>query len=301
MSDPVVSIIVPFYNPGEFLAEAIASVFAQSYLDWELLLINDGTTDGSLKVAQYFAEEQAARVKLLAHPDGANHGLTETRNLGVRHTRGEFIALLDADDYWFREKLQQQVQILRNHPEAWMVFGRSEYWHSWNPADREDDSIPQLVPGGRIYDPPELWKLCYPFGSYGSPCPSDLLIRKTVVEQVGGFEECFDKTYPTHEDIAFLAKVFFSVPVYVSKECWDRYRRHPESLWAEAQRGEGEERSRAFYFRWIAEYMKSRGVKDPAIWELYRQRSWRYRHTMLANCAEQMRSVLRPIRQFIRR
>ena len=98
MSDPVVSIIVPFYNPGEFLAEAIASVFAQSYLDWELLLINDGTTDESLEVAQYFAEEQAVRVKLLAHPDGANHGLTETRNLGVRHARGEYIALLDAGD-----------------------------------------------------------------------------------------------------------------------------------------------------------------------------------------------------------
>ena len=301
MSDPAVSIIIPFYNPGEFLAEAVASVFAQSYSDWELILVNDGSYDKSVDVAQQFAKDQAARVILLTHPDRANHGLTATRNLGVRHARGEFIALLDADDFWLREKLQEQVEILLNHPDAGMVFGRSQYWHSWDSSDREDDTIPQLVPGERIYTPPELWKLCYPFGGYGSPCPSDLLIRKSVVEQVGGFEECFNKNYPTHEDIAFLAKIFLSVPVYVSSKCWDRYRRHPGSMWAEAQRGEGEERSRAFYFRWIAEYMKSRGVKDPAIWELYRQRSWRYRHATLANCADRMRSVLRPIRGFIRR
>ena len=301
MSDPAVSIIIPFYNPGEFLGEAIASVFAQSYQDWELILVNDGSCDKSIDVAQCFAKDQAARVTLLSHADGANHGLTATRNLGVRHARGEFIALLDADDYWCREKLQEQVDILRNHSDAGMVFGRSEYWHSWNPDDREEDSIPQLVPGDRIYSPPELWELCYPFGTYGSPCPSDLLVRKSVVEQVGGFEECFDKTYPTHEDIAFLAKIFLSVPVYVSSKCWDRYRRHSESLWAEAQRGEGEERSRAFYFRWIAEYLQSRGEKDPEIWGLYRKRSWRYRHTVLANCADQMRAVLRPIRQLMRR
>jgi glycosyltransferase involved in cell wall biosynthesis len=301
MSTPAVSIIVPFYNPGEFLAEAIAGVFAQTYLDWELILVNDGSTDESVDTANRFVEEQPARVVLLSHEDGANHGLPATRNLGVRRSRGALIALLDADDYWFADKLQQQVTIMRENPAAGMVFGRSEYWNTWDPAGHEDDIIPRLVPGRRMYEPPELWTRCYPFGSSGSPCPSDLMIRRSVIDQVGGFEECFDRRYPTHEDIAFLSKIFLSVPVYVSDECWDRYRRHDESLWSVAQENGGEERSRAFYFEWMAEYLKRKDVKDEAIWELYRERSWRYRHSALSAAADQLRSALWPIRQFISR
>lgn len=300
MSSPSVSIIVPFFNPGPFLAEAIASVFAQDYHDWELILVNDGSTDESVAVADSLTGHVPERVSLYSHPDGRNHGLPATRNLGLTKARGEFIALLDADDFWFQEKLREQVSILRDHPEAGMVFGRSEYWHSWDPKGHEDDFIPQLATGDRIYTPPELWKLCYPIGSAGSPCPSDLLIRRSVVDRVGGFEECFDEKYPTHEDIAFLSKIFLNVPVYVSTRCWDRYRRHDESLWSTAQQDGGEERSREFYFQWLDAYLKKLEVKDQEIWELYRERSWRYRHPTLAECADQVRSALRPIRDLMR-
>jgi glycosyltransferase involved in cell wall biosynthesis len=299
MSTPAVSILVPFYNAGEFLAEAIASVFAQTYLDWELILVNDGSSDESLETARNFAEQQSARVLLFSHEDGANHGLPATRNLGVRRCRGELVALLDADDFWFPDKLRQQVAILQENTSAGMVFGRSEYWNSWNPDGHEDDTIPKLVPGGRLYEPPELWKQCYPIGGFGAPCPSDLLIRRSVIEQVGGFEECFDRRYPTHEDIAFLSKIFLTVPVYVSDQCWDRYRRHDESLWAVAQEDGGEERSRAFFFEWLDAYLRDKGIEDDAIWDLYRDRSWRYRHTALSACADQVRSALRPFRQLI--
>src|SRR4051794_26535297 len=122
MSNPAVSIIVPFYNPGEFLGEAIASVFAQKFLDWELLLINDGSTDASVEIANTFLEQQPARVSVITHEDGKNHGLPATRNLGLRHCRGEFIALLDADDYWFAEKLSEQMELMRENPGAGMVF-----------------------------------------------------------------------------------------------------------------------------------------------------------------------------------
>jgi glycosyltransferase involved in cell wall biosynthesis len=297
---PTVSIIIPFFNPGDFFPEAIESVFAQTYSDWELLLVNDGSSDNSVAVANDFARLRPAQVMLLQHPGGANHGLPATRNVGVRQARGEFIALLDADDFWFPDKLAEQVAALREHPQAGMVFGRSEYWHTWNPTEREDDFIPQIVPGGRVYMPPELWTLCYPFGGYGSPCPSDLLLRKAVVEEVGGFEECFDRRYPTHEDIAFLSKVFLSTPVYVSSKVWDRYRRHSDSLWAKAQEDGSEERSRGFYFRWMEAYLDRIGMKDASLWERYREKSWPYRHRALAACAEQLKSALRPIRRFIR-
>jgi len=299
MSNPVVSIVVPFYNAGEFLAEAIESVFAQNYLDWELILVNDGSTDESAKTANLFVEQHPEQVFLIAHEDAKNHGLPATRNLGVRHSRGEFIALLDADDFWFPEKLQDQVAILRENPEAGMVFGRSEYWYSWEPNGHEDDTIPQLVPGNQIYQPPELWKLCYPFGGHGSPCPSDLLIRRSVIDQVRGFEECFDERYPTHEDIAFLSKIFLTVPVYASMQCWDRYRRHETSMWSIAQGNGGEERSRAFYFRWMRDYLKNRGLKEAAIWELYKKKSWRDRHRILTACYSKFRAAVRHIQPLV--
>jgi glycosyltransferase involved in cell wall biosynthesis len=301
MSTSAVSILVPFYNPGEFLAEALESVFAQSFLDWELILVNDGSTDISVAAARSFAEREPARVGLIGHPDAANHGLPATRNLGIRYCRGEFVALLDADDFWFPEKLKEQVAILRANPEAGMVFGRSEYWHSWDPQRREDDTIPKLVPGDRIYQPLELWKLCYPFGEFGAPCPSDLLLRRSAIEQVNGFEESFDARSPTHEDIAFLSKIFLTVPVYVSNQCWDRYRRHDNSMWAAAQQDGGEERSRAFYFEWMANYLEKCDVKDEVILELYREKSWRYRHSTFSACADGVRAALRPLRQAISR
>ena len=300
MSDtPAVSIIVPFFNPGSFLEEAIASVFAQSFTDWELVLIDDGSTDTSRAAASEAASRTPACVSLLAHPDNANHGLPATRNLGLRHSRGEFVALLDADDVWMPDKLQQQVAILRDHVQAGMVFGRSEYWYSWHPEVREDDSIPNLPPGNRLYDPPELWKLCYPFGGYGAPCPSDLLFRRSTLEKLGGFEECFDRRYPTYEDIALLSKVFLTTQVYVSNQCWDRYRRHDQSIWARAQQDGGEERSRVFYFEWMRKYLDKNSISDPSVRERYRQRSWNSRHRVLTQLKDGLRSALRPIKRVI--
>jgi len=296
---PAVSIILPFFNPGEFLEEAIASVFAQSFSDWELLLVDDGSTDSSRTVAEEAASRTPASVFVLAHPDGANHGLPATRNLGLRHCRGEFIALLDADDVWMPAKLEQQVALLRNYLEAGMVFGRSEYWYSWDPQAREDDSIPKLAAGNRLYSPPELWKLCYPFGGFGAPCPSDLLFRRSTLEAVGGFEECFDRRFPTYEDIALLSKVFLTAQVYVSNQCWDRYRRHDQSIWARAQQDGGEERSRIFFFKWMGEYLNRSSISDASVRELYRQRSWVYRHRVLANVLDRLRSALRPIKRVI--
>ncbi|HEX6879028.1 MAG TPA: glycosyltransferase [Terriglobales bacterium] len=302
MSDrqPVVSIITPFYNPGKVLKGAIESIQSQSFAEWELLLVDDGSNDGSRAAAEDAARRDCERILLLSHADGKNHGLTVTRNLGLQHCRGEFVALLDADDVWLPSKLQEQVEILRHQADAAMVFGRSEYWHSWDAGAKETDSVPELPPGERMYAPPELWKLCYPFGRFGTPCPSDLMFRRTALERVGGFEECFDERSPTHEDIALLSKIFLSFPVYVSTRCWDRYRRHDGSIWSIAQRNGGEERSRAFYFEWMRGYLEKSGIRDEEIWQMLEQRSWRYRHSTVAAWLDMGRSALRPIKRLLR-
>ena len=298
MSAPAVSVIVPYYNPGDFLREAIESVLAQTFADWELLLVNDGSTDGADRIAADLASCDA-RIHALSHPDGKNHGLPPTRNLGLRNCHAEFVTLLDADDAWLPEKLRQQLELASAHPSAAMIFGRSLYWHSWNPADHEADSVPELAPGEHLYSPSELWKLSYPFGKFGAPCPSDLLIRRSVLESVGGFEECFDHRYPTYEDIAFLGKILLHFPVYVSSQCWDRYRRHDQSIWSRAIKDGGDERSRKFFCEWTRAYLEKQGITDPEIWQLVDKLTWRYRHPTLFRALQNTRQTLRVLRTLL--
>jgi glycosyltransferase involved in cell wall biosynthesis len=296
---PAVSIIVPYFNPGSFLREAIESVLVQTFTGWELLLVDDGSTDESDRVVAEFAALDPVRVRTFAHPDGKNHGLPPTRNLGLRHCRGEFVALLDADDVWLPQKLSQQLEPMQAHPDAAMVFGRSRYWHSWNPADPEADSVPELAPGERLYAPPELWKLSYPFGKFGAPCPSDILVRRSALEAVGGFEECFDERAPTYEDIALFSKIFLNFPVYVSNECWELYRRHDQSIWSRAMQDGSDERSRAFYCEWMRDYLQAHRISEPEVWELLEKITWRYRHPRLFRSLSAARAALRPLKRLL--
>ena len=296
---PTVSIIVPFFNAARFLREGLDSILAQTFTGWELLLVDDGSTDASREIAEQFAVSDPSRIRTLSHPDGQNHGLPATRNVGLRECRGEFVALLDADDVWHPDKLQEQLALAREHPDADMIFGRSQYWHSWNPADPEPDSIPGLAPGERIYEPPELWKITYPFGRFGSPCPSNLFFRRTALEAVGGFEESFG--HLVAEDIALLAKIFFRFPVYVSSQCWDRYRRHDDSLWARALKDGSNETSQEFYFQWLREYLQKNEISDPEVLTLLHRKTWQYRRPSLYRSLRAVRSALRPLRRWLAR
>src|SRR5215211_6343875 len=109
---PLVSVVIPFLNAERFIQEAIESVFAQTYDNWELLLVDDGSNDGSTRIALEYAERNSGRVRYLQHPGHRNRGVSASRNLGISSARGEYIAFLDADDVWLPHKLEQQVEIL---------------------------------------------------------------------------------------------------------------------------------------------------------------------------------------------
>src|SRR5829696_811917 len=99
-SKPLVSSVMIFFNAERFIREAIESVFAQTYDNWELLLVDDGSTDDSTQIALHYAEQYPERVRYLEHPGHQNRGMSASRNLGVSQAKGEYIALLDADDVW---------------------------------------------------------------------------------------------------------------------------------------------------------------------------------------------------------
>ncbi len=210
MSPPVVSIVTIFFNAVRFLEDAVASVLAQTYERWELLLVDDGSTDGSSEIGRTLAARHLDRVRYLEHPDHANRGMSASRNLGIRHGRGDLVALLDADDVWEPEKLTRQVALLEAHSEVDLVYGAPLYWFGWtrDAAAAGRDWSPDLpVPAGTVASPPELALASYPLGSGSAPCPSDLLFRRSLVDRVGGFEEAFHGIYALYEDQAFLAKV----------------------------------------------------------------------------------------------
>src|SRR5688572_13258936 len=89
---PLVTAITIFLNAERFFEEAIKSVFDQTYDQWELLLVDDGSTDGSTQIARWYAEGFPGKVRLLEHPGHENRGMSASRNLGLEHARGEYVA-----------------------------------------------------------------------------------------------------------------------------------------------------------------------------------------------------------------
>lgn len=274
-SEKLVTGIIAFKNSERFLEEAIESVLAQTYDNWELLLVDDGSTDGSTAMALRYAEQFPETVHYLEHTGHQNRGAAASRNLGFHHAKGEYVALLDSDDVWLPHKIEEQVAILDSHPEAGMVFGQSQYWHSWttNPEDVEHDSVPKLgVQTDTLYAPPTLLTLLYPLGDAIAPCPSDLMLRREAIERVGGFEEAFRGVYQLYDDQTFLTKVYLNEPVFVAGKRWDRYRQHPEQCVVVAQNAGQYHTVRLTFLKWLAEYFYAQGVGDAEIWKLLQER-----------------------------
>jgi len=272
-----VSVIVPFLNAERFIGEAIASVLAQTYGNWELLLVDDGSADGSMEIAREFAARDPARVISLSSPDGRTRGPAAARNLGIASAKGAYLAFLDADDVWKPQKLEQQVRMLESQPEVGMVYGTSQWWYSWDQKseDRERDYVEPLgVPAGVVIEPPSLLRPCFVLQEASIPNPTSVLVRRWVIDRVGGFEESVPDG---HEDQTFFAKVCVNAPILASNDCWDRYRQHPHSLSAD-QRSRGEEAAaRCLFLTWLISYLSDRAV-DRQICAALRRQRFRHAH-----------------------
>ncbi len=250
--NPLVSVVIIFLNAERFLDEAIGSVFAQTYREWELLLVDDGSTDKSRSIAEHYAEQYPDKVRCLEHEGRQNRGMSASRNLGIAHAKGEYIAFLDADDMWLPNKLEHQVAILESQPAAAMVYGPTEWWYSWsgNAHDRQRDYIHDLgVQPNTLHQPPVLLTRFLPVPEV-SPCTCSALVRRKIVDQVGGFEEHFRGLY---EDQAFFAKVSLAAPVFVTSHCSARYRQHANSNCMVTQTQHSAARSA--FLRWLADYI----------------------------------------------
>lgn len=110
MKKGLVSIITPVYNGEKYISETIDSVLQQTYLDWEMIVVDDGSKDNSATIVRQYAEKES-RITLLQQPNG---GSASARNNGIRHANGQYIALLDSDDLWDQDFLRSQLNLMKD-------------------------------------------------------------------------------------------------------------------------------------------------------------------------------------------
>jgi glycosyltransferase involved in cell wall biosynthesis len=285
-SQPLVSVIIVFLNAAQFIEEAIESVLAQTYDNWELLLVDDGSEDTSTQIALQYAKRFSGKIRYCEHEGHQNLGISAARNLGINNGKGEYIAFLDADDVWLPQKLTQQVAVLESHPEAAMVYGPAQFWNSWHgSSDRPDrDHIQKLrVQPDTLIKPPML--LMHFLQNPGAtPCTCSILVRHKIIRDVAAFEEIFRSMY---EDQAFYAKVSLKANIFVSSECLSKYRIHLASCCSVATDGRTNRYARFMFLKWIELYLTRQEVKDPGIWRVLKTQLWIYRHPVILHLLEE--------------
>ena len=172
---PTVSVIVPAYNVSKYIQDALTSLEKQTFSDFEVLVVDDGSTDDTAAVVEKFTQRDN-RFQLLKKQNG---GLSSARNYGIRHARGEYIALLDGDDVYHRDKIATHVARLYNQPDVGVVYSASQ--------TIRDDGKPTFISlsGKPVHSNPMLALLCKNFVGHGS----NAVFRRCLISEVGEFDE----------------------------------------------------------------------------------------------------------------
>ena len=207
--EPLVSVIITAYNAERYIAETLESVFAQTYSNFEVIVADDGSTDGTRELVQ----TRFASVHYLCQP---NAGQASARNLGLRHARGDLIAFVDSDDLWLPEKLTKQVRLFVEDPAlAW------SYTDCYTFIDRADNITGRL---SRIAKPHEGHILPALFLGNFIPSPT-VMIRKRVFDTVGLWDERAIRA----EDWSMWLPIAAHFSIRYLDEPLALYRRHRDS------------------------------------------------------------------------
>jgi glycosyltransferase involved in cell wall biosynthesis len=192
---PLVSVIIPTYNRSSLLLEAVDSVFKQTFQDFELIVIDDGSIDGTAKALEPYQDRFVSCFQ-------NNQGVSAARNRGIRKAGGQWIAFLDSDDLWLPEKLEIQTRFFSQNSEA-LICQTEEIWirngRRVNPRKKHQKC------SGNIFAP--SLRLCL-------VSPSAVMIKKDLFEQVG----FFDETLPACEDYDLWLRISAQFPVFLIEQ-----------------------------------------------------------------------------------
>lgn len=217
MARPLVSVIVPFYNAEGTICETVQSVLSQTFKDFELILIDDGSTDRSVELISRIED---SRLRMVHQP---NQERAVARNRGIQDAQGEWIAFLDADDLWLEQKLEKQLHWLEMSPEIGLVYSDLYYFDNLTGKDLwlYSKKFQKLHRGNVL---PNLLRVNF----IQSPTP---LIRRTILDQSGWF----DPKLPPIEDWDLWIRISSVTEIDYVPEPLARYRYHPSlDYWEKA-------------------------------------------------------------------
>jgi glycosyltransferase involved in cell wall biosynthesis len=190
-----VSVIIPTYNRGWIIKEAIDSVLAQTFNEYELIVVDDGSEDNTAEILAGYN----SKIQVIGQ---ANQGVSAARNRGMISSSGRFIALLDSDDLWLPEKLNKQIFFFRNNPDA-MICQTQEIWI--RNGKRVNPCKHHKKLSGMIFEP--SLSLCL-------VSPSAVMFKRELIDRVG----LFDENLPACEDYDLWLRVSLGLPIYLIDE-----------------------------------------------------------------------------------
>lgn len=227
------SVIIPVYNAEAFLRECVQSVLQQPQVT-EIILIEDGSPDDALSICKDF-ENQHEIVRLLRHPNGENRGAGASRNLGILNSTGDYIAFLDADDYYLDNRFKRDLEILESDKEVDGVYNilGATVVNSRNSQLLDVDSMLTFVKGDIKAE--ELFEKLSPVGGSGYFSIDTLTVRKSIFNKVGLFDISLPLSQDTHMFIKMAAKARLvsgelDYPVAIRRIHANNRSRDPEKL-----------------------------------------------------------------------
>ena len=202
----LVSVIIPIYNGEDYILETVKSVQNQSYDNWELIVVNDGSTDNTLKIVES-VKGNDNRIRII---NKENTGVSDSRNRGADIANGEYLCFLDADDVFLPQNIYKKVLFLDENRQVGLAHANVEL------IDEQGDSLKKTLKGksGNILDSLLLWE------EVNIPAPSSIMVRKTVFENAGKW----DVQFSTAADQDFFIRVAAITTVGSIDEILTQYR-----------------------------------------------------------------------------
>lgn len=280
LSSPQVSVIIPFFNRERFLLQSIESILSQSFEDWELLLVDDGSTDSSSSIAAAYVDKYPTKIFLFSHEGKQNLGASKSRNLGITNARGKYITFLDSDDIFYPTALEQELAAFAKSPEADVVCGTLDLWHSWEENKTNSDvdfTINLGLELEKLYEPPAL--LIHNLIAGGrKPGINSIMMKRDFIDLIKAFEGDFRHV---SEDQVFWSKVSLNGKIYVMDACLARYRQHTDSSCSVLIQNGNETQNWEVFLDWLENYLKEKEIEDAKVWNAVKscRKDIRLQHT----------------------
>jgi len=259
---PKISIITTLFNGSKLFLETAESVLRQDCKDWEWILFDDGSTDGTQEIAKKLAGEHKGKIFYYQHDGNKNFGTAFTRNRAIERSCGEIISFIDQDDIWYSNRLSHHINLFDDLKDCAMIWSPALYWYKERSFKQPVGEKGKGLESG-IYEPRQLIEN-FLRDLRCTPLPSASMVRRKQFDEVKGFEESVKGS----EDIVLWIKLASKYRICYDDEINVKYRKHFDStLRQAAQSGKMNEWNLVFY-RWVIEFLKKNNF-DKSLTEEY--------------------------------